>query len=49
MYVDEAGVNNTLDYEYGWCAASERFYALKLGNRPRKVKENLGRQCINLR
>ena len=37
MYVDEAGVNNTLDYEYGWYAASERFYDLKLGHRTQRI------------
>jgi transposase len=33
VYVDEAGVDNTEDYAYGWCARSERFYGLKLGHR----------------
>ncbi len=37
VYVDEAGVNDTLDYEYGWCDASERFYDLKLGHRTQRI------------
>ncbi len=37
MYVDQAGVDDTLDYEYGWCAESERFYALKLGHRTQRI------------
>ena len=37
VYIDEAGVNDTLDYEYGWCAASERFYDLKLGHRTERI------------
>ena len=37
VYVDEAGVNDTLDYEYGWCAASDRFYDLKLGHRTQRI------------
>ncbi|MEM1239272.1 MAG: hypothetical protein AAGI45_05470 [Cyanobacteria bacterium P01_H01_bin.26] len=26
VYVDEPGSRDTLDYEYGWCAASKQFY-----------------------
>lgn len=37
MYVDEAGADNTEDYAYGWCAASERFYAVKLGHRTQRI------------
>ncbi len=37
VYVDEAGADNTEDYPYGWCAQSERFYALKLGHRTERV------------
>lgn len=33
VYVDEAGVDDTEDYAYGWCAQQERFHALKLGHR----------------
>jgi len=36
-YVDEAGVNNNEDYAYGWCAASERFHARKLGHPTERV------------
>lgn len=25
VYVDEAGVDNTEDYAYGWCTQSQRF------------------------
>ena len=35
--MDEAGVDNSEDYAYGWCAQSERFYALKLGHRTERV------------
>lgn len=37
VYVDEAGVDDTEDYAYGWCAASERFEALKLGHRTQRI------------
>lgn len=37
VYIDEAGVDNTEDYAYGWCAQSERFYALKLGHRTCRI------------
>lgn len=37
VYVDEAGVDNTEDYAYGWCAQSERFEALKLGHRTQRI------------
>lgn len=37
VYVDEAGADNTSDYAYGWCACSQRFYALKLGHRTQRV------------
>ncbi len=37
VYVDEAGADNTEDYAHGWCAESERFYALKLGHRTQRV------------
>lgn len=35
--VDEAGVDDTDDYAYGWCAQSERFEALKLGHRTQLI------------
>ena len=37
IYVDEAGVDDTEDYAYGWCEQSQRFYALKLGHRTRRI------------
>lgn len=37
VYVDEAGVDDTEDYAYGWCDQNERFYALKLGHRTSRI------------
>lgn len=37
VYVDEAGVDDTEDYPYGWNEQGERFYALKLGHRTRRI------------
>lgn len=37
VYIDEAGVDHTEDYDYGWCAQSERFEALKLGHRTERI------------
>ena len=37
VYVEEAGVDDTHDYPYGYCHHSERFYALKLGHRTERV------------
>lgn len=37
MYLDEAGVDDTEDYAYGYCPRSERFHALKLGHRTERV------------
>lgn len=37
VYVDEAGVDDTHDYPYGYCHRSERFYALKLGHRTERI------------
>ena len=37
MYLDEAGINNTEDYAYGWCAKGERFAAERRGNRTERV------------
>lgn len=37
VYVDEAGVDDTEDYAYGWCEQSQRFYALKRGHRTRRI------------
>ncbi|MEM9153220.1 MAG: IS630 family transposase [Cyanobacteria bacterium P01_F01_bin.3] len=37
VYVDEAGVDDTEDYPYGWCHQSERFSDLKLGHRTQRI------------
>lgn len=37
VYLDEAGVDDTEDYPYGYCPRSERFYALKLGHRTQRI------------
>lgn len=37
VYVDEAGMDDTDVYPYGWCDRSERFHALKLGHRTERV------------
>ena len=37
VYVDEAGADDTADYPYGWCDKFQRFYALKLGHRTRRI------------
>ena len=37
VYVDEAGLNDTEAYAYGWCDRSERFYDLKPGHRTERV------------
>ncbi|MBE7385012.1 MAG: transposase [Leptolyngbya sp. SIO1E4] len=37
VYLDEAGVNDTEDYGYGWCLKGERFTAERRGNRTERV------------
>ena len=37
VYIDEAGVDDTEDYAYGYCHKSERFHALKLGHRTERI------------
>jgi len=37
VYVDEAGVDDTQDYPYGYCHREERFHALKLGHRTERI------------
>ena len=37
MYVDEAGIDNTLDYPYGYCHRSQRFLGEKRGHRTERV------------
>lgn len=38
MYVDEAGVENTLDYAYGWSLRGTRCWAEKLGHHTQRVR-----------
>lgn len=35
--MDEAGIDNTIDYPYGYCHKSERFHATKLGHRTERL------------
>ena len=37
VYVDEAGIDNTLDYPYGYCHRSQRFLGEKRGHRTERV------------
>ena len=37
VYLNEAGVDDTEDYPYGYCPRSERFHALKLGHRTSRI------------
>jgi transposase len=37
VYVDEAGVDNTESYAYGWCHHTQRFKADKLGHRTSRI------------
>lgn len=37
MYVDEAGIDNTLDYPYGYCHRSQRFPGEKRGHRTERL------------
>ena len=37
MYIDEAGVENTLDYAYGWSPKGTRCFAEKLGHVTQRV------------
>lgn len=45
VYVDEAGVDNTIDYEYGYCHRSERFPSLKRGHKSERVSMIGGWWC----
>lgn len=45
IYVDEAGIDNTLDSSYGYCHKSERFEALKLGHRTERLSMISGWWC----
>lgn len=37
VYVDEAGMDNRQDYDYGWNERGQRFHALKSGRRQGRV------------
>ena len=37
VYLDEAGIDNTEDYSYGWCKRGERFAAERRGSRSERV------------
>ncbi|HEY9702970.1 MAG TPA: transposase [Allocoleopsis sp.] len=37
VYVDEAGVDNTENYAYGYCHKSSRFYDVKLGHKTARI------------
>ena len=37
VYVDEAGIDNREEYEYGYCEVGQRYHALKLGKRTERV------------
>jgi len=37
VYLDEAGIDNTEDYAYGWCPKGERFAAERRGKRTERV------------
>ncbi|MEO1069958.1 MAG: IS630 family transposase [Cyanobacteria bacterium J06638_6] len=37
VYLDEAGIDNTEDYGYGWCPKGERFAAERRGKRTERV------------
>lgn len=37
VYLDEAGIDDTDDYGYGWCYKGERFYATRKGTRKERV------------
>ncbi|MEM6519014.1 MAG: hypothetical protein AAF722_06730 [Cyanobacteria bacterium P01_C01_bin.70] len=37
VYLNEASVDDTEDFPYGYCPRSERFQALKLGHRTARI------------
>ncbi|MEO0520308.1 MAG: IS630 family transposase [Cyanobacteria bacterium P01_A01_bin.116] len=37
IYLDEAGIDDTEDYGYGWCACGQRFEAVRQGSRKKRV------------
>lgn len=42
VYVDEAGINDTESYDWGWCHSSERFYADRQGHRTQRISTIAG-------
>lgn len=48
VYVDEAGVDDTHDFPYGYCQRSERFHALKLGHRTERISMISGWCCRDI-
>ncbi|RQH21677.1 IS630 family transposase, partial [Okeania hirsuta] len=37
VYIDESGMNNQQQYDYGWNQKGERFYSLKSGKRQERI------------
>lgn len=37
VYLDEAGIDDTNDYGYGWCYRGQRFYATRKGSRKQRI------------
>lgn len=37
VYLDEAGIDDTEDYSYGWCQKGQRFRAQRQGSRKKRV------------
>ena len=37
IYLDEAGIDDTEDYGYGWCECGQRFEAVRQGSRKQRV------------
>lgn len=44
--MDEAGVDDTEDYPYGWCEKSKRYYDLKLGHKTERISM-VAASCCN--
>ncbi len=47
MYLDESGMDNRDEYDYGWNEKGQRFHALKSGRRQGRVNMIAG-LCIPL-
>ena len=48
VYVDEAGVDDTLNYPYGYCPKGERFESLKLAYPTKRVSMISGGGVVQL-